>query len=267
MRSTSRWSGVRLLLGRAEQPGDVAHLGRHAGRGHDRAATASSDRGAVEDHVQPVADPGRRRQRRDVLQHRLALARQRRLRDRERGSLDEAPSALTASPSASSRRSPGTTSAAGTRCSSPSRTTPAVAAAIRCSAATACSARASCTIAEHGIEHDDHRDHDRLVGHALGSLDRPRDDRDDHRAEQQVDQRVGELREELPPRGHDVAASSSFGPYRSSRIAASAEVSPRVRSVPSSAATAAASRRHGSFGLVTARQRSAGPVTRRWPRR
>ena len=30
----------RLLLGRAEQPGDVAHLGRHAGRRHDRAAPA-----------------------------------------------------------------------------------------------------------------------------------------------------------------------------------------------------------------------------------
>jgi len=55
------------------------------------------------------------------------------------------PSALTASPSASSNTSPGTTSAAAIRTSSPSRTTAEVAAAIRCSAATACSALASCT--------------------------------------------------------------------------------------------------------------------------
>ena len=54
-------------------------------------------------------------------------------------------SALTASPSARTSRSPGTTSAAGIRLSLPSRTTPAVGAAIRCNAATACSARASCT--------------------------------------------------------------------------------------------------------------------------
>ncbi len=54
-------------------------------------------------------------------------------------------SALTASPSSSSTRSPGTRSAAGIRCARPSRTTPAVAAAMRWSAATACSARASWT--------------------------------------------------------------------------------------------------------------------------
>jgi hypothetical protein len=54
-------------------------------------------------------------------------------------------SAPTASPSARSRTSPGTRSVAGTRCSRPSRITPALGAAMRCSAATACSARASCT--------------------------------------------------------------------------------------------------------------------------
>ena len=52
-------------------------------------------------------------------------------------------SAATASPSASTSTSPGTTSVAGTRRTSPSRTTPACAAAIRARAATACSARAS----------------------------------------------------------------------------------------------------------------------------
>ena len=54
-------------------------------------------------------------------------------------------SALTASPSASISTSPGTRSSAGTRCSRPSRTTPALTAAMRWRAATACSARASCT--------------------------------------------------------------------------------------------------------------------------
>ena len=54
-------------------------------------------------------------------------------------------SADTASPALSTTTSPGTRSVAATRCSWPSRTTPAVAAAMRWSAATACSARASCT--------------------------------------------------------------------------------------------------------------------------
>jgi len=55
------------------------------------------------------------------------------------------PSALMASPSRRTRTSPGTMSAAGMRTSPPSRTTLAVAAAIRCSAATASSALRSCT--------------------------------------------------------------------------------------------------------------------------
>ena len=40
IRSTSRCSGVRCVFGAAEQAGDVAHLGRHPGRRHDRAARA-----------------------------------------------------------------------------------------------------------------------------------------------------------------------------------------------------------------------------------
>ena len=40
------------------------------------------------------------------------------------------------------------------------------------------------------------------IRHALGALGDPRHQRDDDRGEQQVDQRVGELGEELPPGGH-----------------------------------------------------------------
>ena len=57
-------------------------------------------------------------------------------------------------------------------------------------------------VTEHGIGDDDRRDHDRVVRRRLAPLERPRDERDDDGREQQIDQRVGELAEELPPRRH-----------------------------------------------------------------
>ena len=135
-----------LLLGAAEQAGDVAHLGGHAGRRHDGPAPPTRDGGAVEHHVHPVAQAGRLGERRDVLQHRFALAGQRRLGDRERRRLDQpGVGARPRRPRPAAARRPARRRRPRTRSSRPSRTTPAVAAAIRCSAATACSARASCT--------------------------------------------------------------------------------------------------------------------------
>ena len=66
-----------LLFGTAEQTRDVAHLGGHAGSGHDGPPPPARDGGAVEHHVHPVAETRRLAERCDVLQHRFALARQR----------------------------------------------------------------------------------------------------------------------------------------------------------------------------------------------
>ncbi len=79
-----------LRLRPPEQTRDGAHLRRHPGRGHDRPAAAAHDRGAAEHHVHAVAQPDRLRDRADVLQHRLALARQRGLGDRQGRRLDAA---------------------------------------------------------------------------------------------------------------------------------------------------------------------------------
>ena len=58
-------------------------------------------------------------------------------------------------------------------------------------------------VAEHGVERRrSPRSRSRRTGTPSAPSSDPRDQRDDHRGEQQVDQRVGELREELAPRGH-----------------------------------------------------------------
>jgi hypothetical protein len=90
-RSTSRCRGGALLGGAAEQGGDAAHLGAHAGRGHHRPAPSPGHGRAAERHVGPVAERGQGRQGRAVLEHRLALARQRRLGHLQRGPPNQAP--------------------------------------------------------------------------------------------------------------------------------------------------------------------------------
>ena len=107
------------------------------------------------------------------------------------------------SPASTRTMSPGTISRAGTRWRSPSRTTVASGAASAISARTDFSARASCTIAEHRVEHHDHRDDDRLVGQGgfARILQQPFDHRDDDGDQQDDDQEVLELLEQpLPPR-------------------------------------------------------------------
>jgi len=72
----------------------------------------------------------------------------------------------------------------------------------------------------------------------VGTFDDPRDQRDDHRAEEQEDQRVNELREQFPPGREGRPVIEPVGPPRTSRSAASALVSPVVGSVPRALATA-----------------------------
>jgi hypothetical protein len=79
-----------LLLGAAEQAGDVAHLGVHAGRGDHRAAAPTGHGGAAEHHVDAVPQRDRAGERGRVLENRFALPRQRRLRHRERRRLHQA---------------------------------------------------------------------------------------------------------------------------------------------------------------------------------
>ncbi len=81
----------RRRVGRGvQQCGDTAHLGLHAGGDDDGMAAALRDRRALEDHVQSVAQRHGSGQQRRILQHRLALARQRRLQQLQRGGLRQA---------------------------------------------------------------------------------------------------------------------------------------------------------------------------------
>ena len=81
------------------------------GRGHDRPAPPARHGRAAEHHVHAVAEADRLGERRDVLQHRLALAGERRLGDRQRGRLDQPRVRAHRVALGQHRTSPGTTSA------------------------------------------------------------------------------------------------------------------------------------------------------------
>lgn len=70
-------------------------------------------------------------------------------------------------------------------------------------------------VAQHAVGHDDHGDDDDLDRHPVAAFERPRRQRDDDGAHQQVDQRVGELGEELPPRRHPLGGVEPVGPVAS----------------------------------------------------
>ena len=146
------------------------------GRGHDGPPAPAVTAVPLNTMLTRSPRPAGRGQRRDVLEHRLALAGQRGLRHHQRGRLDSRASALTASPSASSSTSPGTTSAAGC--------------ALAPVAHDAGRRRGHplqrgdrllgpglLHVAEHGVEDDDHRDHDRLERHPVRALGDPGDER------------------------------------------------------------------------------------------
>ncbi len=81
--------GCGFLRSLLQQSGDVPHPGAHAGGGHHRPAHALAHRRALEDHVHPVGEGDRFRQRRGLLEHRLALAGQRRFGDLQGGRLQQ----------------------------------------------------------------------------------------------------------------------------------------------------------------------------------
>ena len=95
------------------------------------------------------------------------------------------------------------------------------------------------------------RDDDRVERHAGAALDQPRQQRDHDRREQQVDERVPELREELPPPGHRLGGGDLVRPVSASRRAASSAVSPRSGSVRIRATTTDASSTDGSRSIAT----------------
>ena len=164
-----------LLLGTAEQAGDVAHLGRHAGRRHHRPPAPARDGRAVEDHVHAVAEPaGSESAATSFSTASLSPVSDASATVSDAASTSRA-SALTASPSARSRTSPGTISVAGTRCSRPSRTTLAVDRRHTLQSGDRLLGARLLDVAEHGVEDDDHGDHKRVIRHALGPLGDPRD--------------------------------------------------------------------------------------------
>ena len=77
IRPTSFCSGVGSSSVDLEHLGDRAHLGVHPGGGDHGAAGALRDGGALEDHVEAIAERRRLGQRRGILEHGFALAGQR----------------------------------------------------------------------------------------------------------------------------------------------------------------------------------------------
>jgi hypothetical protein len=189
----------RLLPRRFQHAGDGAHLGLHAGAGDHGAAGPLSDRGAPEHHVGPFGQRRQRFQRRNLLEHCLALPGQRRLLDAERGGLDQArvrPDRIALGQDQQvsgnefgrwhAQQSAVAHDAGGHR-GHPRKGRH----------------RALCArllhVAQDGVEDHDQRDHDRVDRPVVPPLDHPGDQRHRHRAQQQVDQRVLELRQDAAP--------------------------------------------------------------------
>ena len=89
VRSSSRCSGVALVVRLFQESGDAAHLGAHPGRGHDRLAVPVGRRRAAEDHVVPIAERDVVGDRCGVLGDRQALTGQRGLGRLQRGRFDQ----------------------------------------------------------------------------------------------------------------------------------------------------------------------------------
>jgi hypothetical protein len=203
--------GRLLGLGPAQQARDAAHLARHAGGGHHSHPSASRDGRPVEDHVDAVTQRRRLAERRHILEHRLALAGQRGLGDHQRCGLDQASVgadriALGQQQDVSGNdlggrdalRAPVSSHAGGRRGHPRQRRHGLVGARLLHEA-------------QGRVESDDGQDDDRVVGHALRAFAGPRDERDDHGGQQQVDERVGELPEEPAPRGIRLLALELVG--------------------------------------------------------
>ena len=191
----------RLLVGGLEHLGDRAHLGVHPGGGDHGAAGALRDGRALEDHVEPVAERRRPRQRGGILEHGFALAGQRGFLHAQRRGLHQA--RIRADGVALAEHEHVATHQLG---AGHAQQLP-----------VAHDARGHrghprqrghgvlrlgfLHIAQNPVEQDDQRDDDRIHRPAARALDHPGDERDGDGAQQQVDERILELRQEATPGG------------------------------------------------------------------
>ena len=231
--SFSSWTRQRRLglVLALQHPGDVADLGRHAGRrDHELAGAARHVRVHV-DHVGAVAERrvGRRRPRRRPC--RPAGSRRSAPPRRPRASPPPARARRRARRRRprSRRRRPGTSCSAGSCASAPSRRTRALTIIIFASAATAAAALPSWLRPEHRVEQRQQQDHDPRAG-LLDRVDR------DHAGDQQHDlHRVLVLAQERVPARlglrlgelvRAVAAPAARRPRRSSAPAPARRAAP-----------------------------------------
>ena len=174
IRSTSTWSGVRCSRVRPRRRATVPHLRRHPRRGHDRTPTTARNGGTTEDHVHAVAELDRAVERRDVLQHRLALPRQRRLGDGQRAGLKQTAVRGDRVTLHEQQHIAGHDLGRGDPLLAPV----AEHAGRRRGQPLQCGHRLLGTrllhVAEHGIREHDRGDHDRVVRRSLASLQQPR---------------------------------------------------------------------------------------------
>ena len=229
----------RGLVGRLlQQSGNAAHLGAHAGGGHDRLAVPVGGRRATEDHVVAIA------KRHIVVQSapcpwstgRLSPVRAASAVWSAADSISRA-SAGMVSPSSIRMMSPGTMSAAGMLRRSPSRMTVASSRRHRAKRSDG-RLRSRLLDVPHGrVQQDDGEDGDGLVGQGGIAFERPEAGRNRGGDEQQDDEHILELREEPPPRRDCPFAASSLA--RTARVATARRprVRPRWPSLPSAAMT------------------------------
>ena len=191
----------RLLDRLVEHGRDRAHLGRHAGRRDDRPPGAPVHRGALVDHVAAIAERDRPRALDGLrmLLHGRTLTRERCLRDAQRVRAEQ--TTVGADLVALGEHEDVARHEFGARHGDQF----AVAEHGRVGAGHDRQRRDRVLCAslldeaERGVQQDYGEDHDRVDRQPLGTLDDPRDDRDDDRGQQQHDERVGERGEDAAP--------------------------------------------------------------------
>ena len=233
----------RLLLGRLQQAGDAADFGRHAGGDHHGAAAAIGGDRAGEQHVAAVAEPDVALDRLELLGHRHALAGQRRLVGLQVRHLDEAGVRRNLVAGLDQHDVAGDDVMG--------RDALAIAVANdrgfrrgeRHQGADRFLRARLLDEAEHGVEHDDRHDDDRLVGQgALARvLQHPFDHRD-HDGDQQDDhQEIFELLQQpFPPRRFRRALQPVGAVLLRGAAAPRTRLRPRATLEPSAATTASA---------------------------
>ena len=239
-RSSSCCSGVVSSARLFSMPGDAAHLGLHAGGGHDRFAAPVGRRRAAEDHVVAVAEPT------SPSIGAVSFATGRLSPVSAASAVCSAvdsirrASAGMVSPSSIRMMSPGTTSAAGNAAPLAVAHDGRVRRRHRAQRRHRRLRARLLNVSHDRVEQDDREDRDRFVRQATRALEHPEDRGDRCGDEQQDDEHIRELREELPPRRDRLLRGELVAPSRSSRARASASLRPRRASVASAAMSASA---------------------------